>query len=175
MSKVKVTSFVVSGDDGDRELVSPVVGRPLSERPFAISFDDTSRAARQSFKGQCDVHEILRVFNVTGQMPSKVQPVYMDCRVPTDPQFIADGSLRLTAFYDSLSSSIRTRFPSIASLADFLRDPRNRDEAVRIGLLTVVSPPPAGGVPAVPPAAPGSAAPAASVAPAASSPPPPHS
>lgn len=93
---------------------------------------------KQAFKAECDINVIMRSFERNGILPNGRDPAlmrYLDC---TAFDFQAANLLvsnARMAFFD-LPAEVRDRFQNDpALLLSFLADDRNRDEAVRLGLV----------------------------------------
>lgn len=119
--------------------------------------------AQQHFKDETDINVLLERFKVTGQMPQGVRlPSYGDFTGVTDFRSAQEAVLNARNAFMDLPASLRARFENDPQkLMDFLADPANSEEAVKLGLKVAPAPAPA--------PAPASAAPAAPAAPAASS------
>lgn len=113
--------------------------------------------AQQHFKDETDINVLLERFKVTGQMPQGVRlPTYGDFTGVTDFRSAQEAVLNARNAFMDLSASLRARFENDPQkLMDFLADPANSEEAVKLGLKVA--------------SAPALAAPAAPAAPAASS------
>lgn len=102
--------------------------------------DDPS-LAQQQFKDECDINEIVRRFGLTGQMPEAVaMPVTGDFTSVVDFHSALNLVRQAEAGFMELPAEMRSRFDNDpGKLLAFLDDERNRDEAVKLGL--VVKPP----------------------------------
>lgn len=91
----------------------------------------------QQFKDQCDRHLIVSHYLKTGHLPvTDKQPFYGDFSNVSSYQDALDIVSRGEEMFDSLPSSIRSRFNnSPVELINFVEDPRNVSEATRLGLL----------------------------------------
>lgn len=117
--------------------------------------------AQQHFKDETDINVLLERFKVTGQMPQGVRlPTYGDFTGVTDFRSAQEAVLNARNAFMDLPASLRARFENDPQkLMDFLADPANSDEAVKLGLK----------VASASASASAAAAPAAPAAPAASS------
>jgi len=105
--------------------------------------------AKQSFRDECDINNILRQFNVTGELPvGSVQPQYGDFSGITDYQSALNAVMAAQDSFLELPAKVRARFDNDpAVFLDFVSDEANRDEMKALGLLsqetvqTVVSSP----------------------------------
>lgn len=110
----------------------------------ALHCMDESRA-QQHMKDEVDINTIVKNFGLTGQLPT-------DVRVPLGDEFqdITDFHTAVTKItqaregFMKLPADIRTRFNNDpGNLINFLEDPNNRDEAVRMGIVNAPPAPPA--------------------------------
>lgn len=92
---------------------------------------------KQSFRDECDINNILRQFNVTGQLPSgSVQPQYGDFSGITDYQSALNAVMAAQDSFLELPAKLRARFDNDpAVFLDFVSDEANRDEMKALGLL----------------------------------------
>jgi len=101
---------------------------------------------KQEFKEECDVNLILARYNEAPPKPftNAAKLTYGD--FAEAPDFLAAQLLvkEAEALYNSMPVQIRDRFGhNPANLLEFVHDPKNRDEARRLGLLRPEDPPPA--------------------------------
>lgn len=105
-------------------------------RETAFACEEES-LAQQQFKDECDINTLVKRFGVTGLLPE--QPEW-----PAQADFTHVGSFQecmqlvkeSEAAFMSLPADVRERFghePGL--LLEFLYDPKNRDEAVRLGIV----------------------------------------
>lgn len=117
---------------------------------------------KQAFKEECDINNIVeRARNgqdISGSLNARVAK-YGDFTNIPDFRGALDLVQRAESMFMELEAPLRERFANDpAVMLDFLNNPANRDEAVKLGLLTpkkadsVVSNPPAGAPAGVPPA-----------------------
>jgi phage internal scaffolding protein len=99
-------------------------------------FTSPSRT-KQSFRDECDINNILRQFNVTGQLPiDGVQPQYGDFSGITDYQSALNAVMSAQDSFLALPAKVRARFDNDPALfVDFASDEANRDELKALGLL----------------------------------------
>ncbi len=104
---------------------------------FWIDQSDEFSLTEQHLKNDVDINEIVSRFQKTGYLPSPdSEPQYIDCTEFVDYQDSLDRMNELNDYFKSLPSSLRGRFENNPSnLVDFLADPANRDEAVKLDLL----------------------------------------
>jgi hypothetical protein len=99
-------------------------------------FTSPSRT-KQSFRDECDINNILRKFNVTGQLPAgSVQPQYGDFSGITDYQSALNAVMEAQDSFLALPAKIRSRFDNDPALfVEFASDEANKDEMKALGLL----------------------------------------
>jgi len=93
--------------------------------------------AKQSFRDECDINNILRQFNVTGQLPSgSVQPQYGDFSGITDYQSALNAVMAAQDSFLQLPAKVRAKFDNDPALfVEFASDEANKDEMKALGLL----------------------------------------
>jgi len=93
--------------------------------------------AQQQFKDECDINNILRQFNITGQLPdAPLSPKYGDFTGISDYKTALDRVIAADEEFMNLPATIRARFDNdAANLIAFLDQEENREEAVKLGLL----------------------------------------
>lgn len=93
--------------------------------------------AKQEFKDECDINVLLRRFNITGQLPVGVRmPTYGDFEVVNDFHSAANSIAAARESFDLMPANIRGRFRNDpGEFVDFCSDLKNRDEAIRLGLV----------------------------------------
>lgn len=93
--------------------------------------------AQQQFKDECDINNILRQFNITGQLPDAyLSPRYGDFTGIGDFKTALDRVNATYEEFESLPAQIRARFNNdAAELIQFLDQDENRAEAEKLGLL----------------------------------------
>jgi len=101
-----------------------------------LVFTSPSRT-KQSFRDECDINNILRKFNVTGELPvGSVQPQYGDFSGITDYQSALNAVMAAQDSFLALPAKIRSRFDNDPALfVDFASDEANKDEMKALGLL----------------------------------------
>jgi phage internal scaffolding protein len=92
---------------------------------------------KQSFRDECDINNILRQFNVTGELPiGSVQPQYGDFSGITDYQSALNAVMAAQDSFLALPAKLRARFDNDPALfVEFASDEANRDELKALGLL----------------------------------------
>jgi phage internal scaffolding protein len=93
---------------------------------------------KQSFRDECDINNILRKFNVTGQLPvGSVQPQYGDFSGITDYQSALNAVMAAQDSFLALPAKVRARFDNDPALfVEFASDEANKDEMKALGLLS---------------------------------------
>jgi len=95
--------------------------------------------AQQHFKDECDINNILRQFNITGLLPeSPLSPRYGDFTGINDYQSALNAVIAAEDGFMTLPAGIRAQFGNDPEqLINFLDNPENKDEAIRLGLIDV--------------------------------------
>lgn len=107
-----------------------------SIRIKTVDFEKTR--TQNQFKDQCDVNKIVAKYKTTGEWTHLTQKggVYADVSNITDYQESMQKIVTANAAFDSLPSDMRLRFANDpGQLLNFLQDPKNYDEGVKLGLL----------------------------------------
>lgn len=133
------------------EIVNPVTGEVTV--PPSMT--------KQSFVEECDINNVLREYSQSGQLrhisQRAEQGMYTDLPDNTDFQEALNIVLEGQKAFDSLPAKVRNRFNNDpAAFLEFMADPANQDEAIKLGLATDNRPPPepTTPAPAPPPARP---------------------
>lgn len=101
--------------------------------------------AKQSFQSECDINTIMSKYQKTGLIEhvQKFQGSYGDFTSVADYQLSLNQVLDAQNAFEALPSAIRARFQNNpGAMLAFLEDPKNRDEAVKLGLVEPPPPPP---------------------------------
>lgn len=121
---------------------------PFLRTPYNYDTDAASNAsglacedatlAQQHFKDECDINNILRQFNVTGQLPvTPLSPRYGDFTGISDYKTALDRVIAADEEFMNLPAELRARFDNEpANLIEFLDNEENRAEAEKLGLTT---------------------------------------
>lgn len=96
---------------------------------------------KQSFMAECDINNIIKAFSTTGQIAhineKAAQGAYIDLPDAMEFQEALHLSMAAQASFDTLPSGIRARFENDpAQFLEFMADPRNGPEMVKLGLAT---------------------------------------
>ena len=103
-----------------------------------VSFVGEVSLTKQSFKDECDINVIVRRFGLTGEIPGDFQtPVSGDFRGLPDFRGALDMVRAAEAAFLELPAELRKRFGhDPQQLMEFLEDGRNKDEAIKLGLIS---------------------------------------
>lgn len=96
---------------------------------------------RQEFANDADLNKIMERYSAgLAPLPSGVRfPQFGDFSDGLDFQACLDKLIAAQTAFDSLPSAVRDRFSNDpARLLDFLSDEKNRDEAIKLGLVEPV-------------------------------------
>lgn len=102
---------------------------------------------KQSFLQECDINNIIKSFKVTGQIrhinEKASQGAYADLPDPIEFQDALHAVKAASASFATLPSQVRARFDNDPGrFLEFMSDPANQDEIIRLGLATDNRPPP---------------------------------
>lgn len=104
----------------------------------AINFEGPSRT-KQSFRDECDINNIMRKWQKTGLVThvSKYQGDYSDLTNVQSYHESCNQVLAAQEAFASLPSSLRSRFQNDpGQFLEFVGNDANRDEAIKLGLIT---------------------------------------
>lgn len=93
--------------------------------------------AKQSFKAQCDINTIMKKYEKTGLIDHvKTGGTYGDFTQVTDYHTALNQIQAAEEAFMTLPASLRGRFENDpAQLISFLEDPKNKKEAISLGLV----------------------------------------
>lgn len=100
--------------------------------------NDQPTLARQEFKKDCDINEIIKKYKKTGQIThiAANQGKYLDLTGVTDYHDSMNKVLKAQDAFNSLPSVLRNRFKNDPSkLLEFIQDDKNYNEASELGLV----------------------------------------
>lgn len=102
---------------------------------------------KQSFVAECDINNILKQYQQTGVVKhinqKAEQGMYVDLPDELDFQASLETVRQATLAFDSLPSSVRSRFENDPSqFLEFMSNPANQDEMIKLGLATDTRPSP---------------------------------
>lgn len=104
-------------------------------------FYTPERRVKQSFVAECDINTIMKQYSQTGQLKhisaNAQKGAYLDLPDEIDFQQSLAIVAQAEASFASLPSKTRDRFSNDpAKFLEFLSNPENRDEAIKLGLVT---------------------------------------
>lgn len=101
-----------------------------------IEFKGISRT-QQNQKEESDINTIVRRFGLTGELPKNVRvPTYGDFTGAVDYQTSMNQIIAAKEAFMEMPAEIRKRFHNDpGELVDFVADPKNEDEARKLGIL----------------------------------------
>lgn len=103
-----------------------------------ISFDPEEGLAQQQFAEEVDINTIVKRFGLTGQLPENLRmPVSGDFTNITDFQSAMNLVVQAKEEFERVPAEVRARFANDpGELMAFLEDEKNREEAVKLGLVS---------------------------------------
>lgn len=98
---------------------------------------DAEDMAQQQFKDECDINEITRRFGLGAVLPEGHRlPQYGDFTGIESFHDACNAIAEAHESFDSLPATLRDRFKNDPGVfVDFVLDDKNRDEAVKLGLI----------------------------------------
>lgn len=120
--------FLRSGDNYDVDEASYVSG---------LECPESDGRTQQQFAEEVDINTIVTRFGLTGQLPEEVKvPQSGDFTGVTDFQSAMESVRKAEADFMELPADLRYRFENNPQrLMDFMENPANRDEAIKLGLV----------------------------------------
>lgn len=107
-------------------------------------FNEMPSRTQQQFQDEVNVNSIMRKYRQTGQIThlNNKQGRYADLTSAPD-YFESVNSIRMAQeAFDQLPSEIRNRFHNNpAEMLEFIHDPKNHDEGVKLGIFNPKLPP----------------------------------
>lgn len=104
---------------------------------------------QQNFRDECDINNIMSRYQSTGLLDdcfNSERGSFSDVASAVDYHTAQNLILSAQQVFDELPLKVRRRFNNDAGeLLTFLDDPRNRDEAIELGLVNKAAPSPAAG------------------------------
>ncbi|QXP07840.1 MAG: internal scaffolding protein [Arizlama microvirus] len=93
--------------------------------------------AQQHHKDECDINVILERFGKTGQVPvSAISAQYGDFSGVNDYHTALNTLIAAESEFEALPAKLRAKFANEpANLIEFLNDPKNKDQAIELGLV----------------------------------------
>lgn len=110
---------------------------------------------KQSFVDECDINKIIARFEKTGMIENvnRRKPFYGDVTSLRSYQESLNVVQEAEQLFRDMDAHVRARFENDpAQMIAFLADAKNRDEAVKLGMILPKADPPKGPAPVVPPA-----------------------
>jgi phage internal scaffolding protein len=121
---------------------NPFIRNPYNYDTLAASNESGLRCedatrTQQHFKDETDINNILRQFNITGQLPTKaMSPRYGDFTGVGDYHSALNQVIAAEGEFMTLPAQLRARFDNDPQeLIEFLNNPENKDEAIKLGLV----------------------------------------
>jgi len=114
------------------------VRNPYSPRLRVSLSEFLPSQAKQEFKQECDINNILNRYRATGiiEHVNRYQGEYADLGEPCDFQTAQNIIIEAKAAFESLPAAIRKRFDNNPhEFLEFVHDPKNRPEMAEMGLL----------------------------------------
>lgn len=109
--------------------------------PQVDYFNDEPSLTQQHFADECDINNIVEKYMITGvlgdplSIPSN-SPQYGDYSSPSDYHAAQNLIAQASQAFDLLPARLRERFENDpAKLLEFLGDEKNREEAIKLGLV----------------------------------------
>lgn len=120
--------FLRTGYNYDREKASNESGLDCSGDPGET---------QQSFREECDINTIIYRFGLAGELPVGLRaPTYGDFTGVNDYQSALNAVIAADEAFMEMPANVRARFNnSAAAFVEFCSDDKNRDEAVKLGLV----------------------------------------
>ena len=114
----------------------------LRNRKDSYLDDRHESLTHQSFKDECNIHNIIHQYNKTGLTThlAKGQPQDVDHTLLPTYQEAMDKVTEVTQHFDQLPKEVKDKFKTTEALADFLSDPDNLPEAQKLGLIAQEDP-----------------------------------
>lgn len=103
-----------------------------------LKCDPEEGRTKQEFAKECDINEIVRRFGITGELPNGVaMPSSGDFEGVTDFHSAMNLVRQAQDEFLLLPAEVRARFNNDpGQVLAFLEDGRNRDEAMKLGLIS---------------------------------------
>lgn len=111
---------------------------PRAKQRVQLICEEGSSKAKNSFKLECDINNIMARYNRTGQLPEmiKTDPQYGDYSEAPDFQEASNIVIKAREQFEALPAKVRERFQnSPETFLAFATDKSNREEMGRMGLL----------------------------------------
>ena len=122
---------------------NPLLTKTRERKRLQLHFPDDG-LTQQNFQEETDINNIMAKFAKTGLVDhvNRVAGSYGDFTTVQDYQLHLDQVMAAQTAFMELPATIRRRFDNDpAHLLAFIQDPKNRDEAVSLGLINAPPPP----------------------------------
>lgn len=92
---------------------------------------------QQSFRDECDINVLVKRFGIGAELPVGLRaPTYGDFTGVDDYQSALNAIIAADDAFMKMPADVRTRFDnSAAKFVEFCSDDKNREEAVKLGLV----------------------------------------
>lgn len=114
------------------------IRKPFEKRDrVSLKFDSPSMA-KQSFKNECDINNIVKRYHTTGMIShiSRSKPFYGDFIDSLEYRTALDKIREADALFDALPATIRAEFKNDpSSFLEFCQNPENKEKMLQMGLL----------------------------------------
>lgn len=117
---------------------SPFKSAYSQKLKIQIAFPDDSPHTRQEFADECDINNIMKQYEATGQLfhINEDAPQYLDCS-GDDFRDCMDYVAGAFSMFEELPSKIRSQFDNDpAAFLEFCSQEKNRPELAAMGLLS---------------------------------------
>lgn len=123
----QVTTFLRTPYNYDRDAASDESG---------LKCEDASKT-KQSFAAECDINEVVRRFNITGQIPENVRmPTYADFDEVYDFKSALEACQEARESFMMMPAQLRARFHNDPQeFVEFCSQEENHAEAEKMGLV----------------------------------------
>lgn len=103
-----------------------------------LKIDEAESVTQQQFAEEVDINTIVKRFGLTGELPNGVaMPVSGDFTGVADFQSAMNVVRQAQEAFMELPAEVRYRFSNDpARVVEFLDDPNNRDEAIKLGIVS---------------------------------------
>lgn len=128
MSKGLSVPFLRTPYNYDRNAASDASGLDCSVEPSKT---------QQSFREECDINTLIYRFGLSGSLPQGLRaPTYGDFSGVDDYQSAMNSIIAADDAFMQMPANVRARFNNSAhEFVNFCSDSKNRDEAVKLGLV----------------------------------------
>lgn len=142
---VRDCSLQANGPEGAMEgAKAPVASVPLIRArfpfvrvPVLVVCSEAEDRTQQAFKDECDINFLMKRFEKTGILPQgrSVPPQYLDATL-FDFTEAQNRVAQVRGVFSMLDARTRARFENDpANMLDFLANPENHAEAIKMGLM----------------------------------------